>query len=86
MKPRRIKHTDAGPGQGVNNRDVPFRDAETVRTHNTDYSICVHRSTNDSGQNEAERTNSACGNTLSTVITKHFQFHLNKFKLLGKVI
>ena len=61
MKPFIVDLTDAGPGVGVNNIEVKFRDAELVRLHNTSYKIRVHRANGDSGQNEAERTNSACG-------------------------
>ena len=63
MKPHRAYLTDAGPGVGVNNHEVRFRDVEINRMHQVDYSIRVHRSTADSGQNEAERTNAASGAT-----------------------
>ena len=53
--------TDAGAGVGVSNFEVRFRDAEIARIHNLDYKIRVHRACGDSGQNEAERTNSASG-------------------------
>ena len=65
MKPRRAYLTDAGPGVGVNNHEVRFRDVEINRMHEVDYSIRVHRSTADSGQNEAERTNAASGIIIS---------------------
>lgn len=41
------------------NLEVRFRDAEICRMFNSDYRVRVHRSRGDSGQNEAERTNSA---------------------------
>jgi hypothetical protein len=41
--------------------EVKFRDAEINRMYDVDYSIRVHRSRDDSGQGEAERTNSASG-------------------------
>ena len=44
---------------GVSNYDVLFRDAELARIHNSDYRVHCHRSRGDSGQGEAERTNSA---------------------------
>lgn len=50
--------TDAGPGVGVSNFEVKFKDAELCRVFNSDHRIRVHRSRRDSGQNEAERTNS----------------------------
>ena len=64
MKPRWAKFTDAGPGVGVNNIDVKFRSAELDRIYDRDYRIRVHRSQGDSGQNEAERTNSAIGDSV----------------------
>ena len=51
--------TDAGPVVGVSNLFVHFRDAEHARMYGSIYRITVHRSRGDSGQNEAERTNSA---------------------------
>lgn len=59
VKPRYGELTDAGPGQGVNNFDVQFRDAEMAMLYNSDYRIRIHRSCGDSGQGEAEHTNSA---------------------------
>lgn len=53
--------TDAGPGVGVSNLHVRFRDAEIARLHNSDRRNRIHRARNDSGQNEAERTNAAIG-------------------------
>ncbi|XP_070570891.1 uncharacterized protein [Ptychodera flava] len=56
--------TDAGPGVGISNTEVRFRDAEIARMYNSDYRTRVHRSRGDSGQNEAERTNSAIGDAV----------------------
>ena len=61
LKPRCCDLTDAGPGVGVTNYEVKFRDAEICRMFDSDYRIRVHRSRGDSGQGEAERTNSAIG-------------------------
>ena len=61
MRPRVAHFTDAGPGVGVSNTEVKFRDAELARLDASDYRIRVHRARGDSGQNEAERTNSAAG-------------------------
>ena len=47
--------TDAGPGLGVSNIAVRFRDAQLARMDNSDYRIQVHQARGDSGQNEAER-------------------------------
>ena len=71
--------TDAGPGVGVSNYLVRFRDAEMARLYNSDYRVRCHRSRGDSGQGEAERTNSAIedsivdGETLEWEKTKCFQ-------------
>lgn len=57
-----IIETDAGPGVGVSNFEVQFRDAEMARFWKSDYRIRVNRSRQDSHVNEAaERTNSAIG-------------------------
>ena len=59
VKLRWVQLTDAGPGVGVFNSSVRFRDAELVRLFNLDIRERCHRSRDDSVQNEAERTNSA---------------------------
>ena len=64
VKPRWADLTDAGPGVGVSNFSVQFRDAELARLYNSDYRIRCHRSRGDSGQGEAERTNSAIGDAV----------------------
>ncbi|PFX12861.1 Transient receptor potential cation channel subfamily A member 1 [Stylophora pistillata] len=64
VKPRWADLTDAGPGVGVSNYEVRFRDAELARVHNSDYRVRCHRSRGDSGQGEAERTNSAISDAL----------------------
>lgn len=61
MRPRVTHLTDAGPGVGVSNMEVKFRDAELARVEGSDYRIRVHRARGDSGQNDTERTNSASG-------------------------
>ena len=48
----------------MNNIDVKFRSAELDRIYDHDYRICVHCSRGDSGHNEAERTNSAIGDSV----------------------
>jgi len=79
VKPRWADLTDAGPGVGVSNYLVRFRDAELARLYNSDYRVRCHRSRGDSGQGEAERTNSAIGDaiidgeTLEWEKTKCFQ-------------
>ena len=64
VKPRVAYLTDAGPGVGVSNFQVRFRDAEISRMYNSDYRVRVHRSRGDSGQGEAERTNSAIADSI----------------------
>lgn len=65
VKPNWADLTAAGPGVGgVSNFEVKFRDAELARVHKSDYRIRVHRSRGHSRQNEAERTNSAIGDSV----------------------
>ena len=64
VKPRWVDFTDAGPGVEVSNSGVQFRDAELARILSSDYRVQVHRARGDSGQNEAERTNSAIGDSV----------------------
>lgn len=60
--------TDAGPGVGVSNLHVRYRDAEIARLHSSSRRNRIHRARNDSGQNEAERTNAAIGRPLNFVL------------------
>ena len=83
VKPRKVTCADAGPGVGINNNDVRFRDAECARKDNMDYSIRVHRSRDDSGQNEAERTNSASGDAIVDGGTIHWEI-LKRFEGLSE--
>ena len=48
----------------MSNFEVCFRDAELARLWNSDYRVRVHRSGGDSGQGEAERTNSAIADSV----------------------
>ena len=64
VKPRWCDLSDAGPGVGVSNLEVRFRDAEMARIWNSDYRVRVHRARKDSGQGEAERTNAAVGDAV----------------------
>ena len=63
VKPRWCDLTDRGPGVAVSNYDVRFRNAKMSRMWNSDYHIRLHLSRNDSHSNEAERTNSAIGDS-----------------------
>ena len=84
IKPRWSELTDAGPGVSVTNFDVKVREAEICRLWNQDYYIRLHRSRGDSGQNEAEKTNSAIGDALvdgGTVNWEYFPiFHASQRK------
>ena len=76
VKPRWCDLTDAGPGVGVSNFEVEFRDAEMCRMFNSDYLIRLYRSRGDSGKGEAERTNSAIGDSVvdgSTIEWERFK-------------
>ena len=82
-KPRWVDLTDAGPGVGVSNYEVRFRDAELARIHNSDYRVRCHRSRGDSGQGEAERTNSAISDALVDGATLEWEKH-KRFEDLTK--
>ena len=75
VKPNWADLTDAGPGVGVSNYEVRFRDAELALIHRSDYCVHVHRSRGDSGQNEAERTNSAIGDSVVDGSTIDWNFY-----------
>ena len=79
VKPRKADFTDAGPGVSVTNTDVKFRDAEIAIIHNLAYRIRCHRSRGDSGQGEAERTNSAIGDALVDGATISWE-HTKRFE------
>ena len=49
---------------GCSNVEVRYRDAEMARILNSDRVNRVHRARDDSGQNEAERSNACIGETL----------------------
>ena len=48
-----LKATDDGPGVGVSNTEVRFRDVQIVRMHSSDRANRIHRAPGDSGQSEA---------------------------------
>jgi hypothetical protein len=56
--------TDAGPGVGISNFEVQFREAEKSRINDTIRRTRLHRSRGDSAQNESERTNACIGEAL----------------------
>lgn len=59
-----LKATDAGPGVGISNVEVRFRDIEMARIHSSERVNRIHRAPGDSAQNEAERTNASIGEAL----------------------
>ena len=68
--------TDAGPGVGVSNLEVRFRYADQfARVHCSDYRVRVHRSRDDSSQNEAERTKSSITDSIVAGGTIDWNFH-----------
>eukprot|EP00794_Sanderia_malayensis_P010338 gene10338-11413_t len=73
LKPRCCDLTDAGPG--VTNYELKFRDAEICWIFDSDYKVCVHRSRGDSGQGEAEWTNSAIGDAVVDGSTIEWEFY-----------
>lgn len=75
VKPNRADLTDAGPGVGVSNYEVRFRDAEFACIHRSDYRVRVHPSRGDSEQNEAKRTNSAIGDSVVDGSTIDWNFY-----------
>ena len=75
IKPRWAELTDAGPGVSVSNFDVQIRAMEICRMWNIDYYIRLHRSRGGSGQNEAERTNSAIGDALVDGGTLNWEYY-----------
>ena len=69
-----LKTTDAGPGVGITNTEVRFKDAEIARIHSSDCVNRIHHAPGDSAQNEAERTNSAIGDALVDVSALRWQY------------
>ncbi len=59
-----LQATDAGPGVGVSNLEVQYRDIEISRINKWTHMNRIHRVPHDSGQNEAERSNAAIGEAL----------------------
>ena len=64
VKPRWYDNSDAGPGVGITNFEVKFRDAELTMLYERDYACRLHSARGSSGDNEAERTNSAVGDSI----------------------
>ena len=66
LRPCVIEFTDAGPGVGVSNHEVQYREVELARLHKSVLRHRVHLASDDQGQNEAERTNAYIGMYLFT--------------------
>ena len=64
-----LKNTDTGPAVGSSNREVRYRDFDS------DYTNRIHRARDDSGQNEAERSNVCIGDALVDGGTLRWKFH-----------
>ena len=83
VKPRVLELTDAGPGVGCSNHEVQYRVVEKILIHKLDKIVHVHRACRDSGQHEAERTNSAIGDALVTGVTLNWEYH-TQFENMSK--
>ena len=59
-----VDNSDAGPDVGVTNFEVRFRDAELTLLYRRDYGCRVHSARGCSGDNEAERMDSAVGDSI----------------------
>ena len=68
---------------GVSNFEVKFRDAELCRIFNSDHRMRLHRSRGDSGQGEAERTNSAIGDAVVDGATINWEVY-KKFEEMNE--
>ena len=60
--PSSLSSSGLSASVGCSNVEVRFRDVEIARIHDSDRINRVHRARDDSGQNEAERSNAAIGN------------------------
>ena len=75
QKTRQCIRSDSGPGVGSNNHEVKFRMAEIAKITNADIRIILHGSRGDSGQNEAEQTNSGASNAVCDGGTIEWEKH-----------
>ena len=64
--PNVLELTDKGPGAGVHNLEVQDLFLLVCQLFESDHRIRLHRAPHDSVQNEAERTNAAIGEALTT--------------------
>ena len=75
QKTRQCIRFDSGPGVGSSNHEVKFRMAEIARIINADIRIILHGSRGDSGQNEAEQTNSGVSDAVCDGGTIEWEKH-----------
>ena len=69
-----LQATDAGPGVGVTNIEVKYRDIEMSRINSWTHMNRIHRAPHDSGQNEAEPSNTAIGEALVDGRALHWEY------------
>lgn len=70
-----LQATGAGPGVGVTNIEVKYRDLEMSRINGWTHMNRIHRAPHDSGQNEAERSNAAIGEALVDGRALHWEYY-----------
>ena len=75
QKSRQCIRADSGPGVGYINNEVKFRMAEIARISDADIRIKLHGLRGDSGQNEAEQTNSGVSNAICDGGTIEWETH-----------
>ena len=78
FKPYVLENTDAGPGVGISNYEVKFREVELAKLHKSAMRYRVHLATDDQGHNEAERTTAYIGEAIAdgcALKTNYFTKH-----------
>ena len=68
-----LQATDAGPGVGVTNIEIKYRDTEMSRINSWTHMKMIHRAPHDSGQNEVERSQAAIGEALVDCRELHWE-------------
>ena len=79
VKPRWLDNLDRGPGVSATKFEVKFRNAELNLLYERDYGCRIHSPRGSFGDNEAERTNGAVGDSIVDGTTfqweKYPRFH-----------
>ena len=75
QKSRQCIRADSGPGVGCSNNEVKFRMAKIARLSDADIRITLRGSRGESGQNEAEQTNSGVNNAICDGGTIEWEMH-----------